>query len=147
MDSAKAEKLKIKYGLEEKMKKSKKTKEKEEVKKERSKIFEALVPAIVDLTQQIKKHLHYYQSHDFHEHLPSKNNSVSKILLCGGGLTLKGLPELLSSELKLPVELGNPWINILKEGEKETKQLSFDESQSYTTALGLAIRGVKEDDN
>jgi type IV pilus assembly protein PilM len=147
IDLVKAEKLKIKYGLEEKIKQKSRSKEKEEIKKERSRIFESLVPAIVDLTQQIKKHLHYYQTHDFHEHLPSKNNSVSKILLCGGGSTLNGLAELLSSELKLPVEIGNPWINILKEGKKETKQLSFNESQSYTTALGLAIRGVEENDN
>jgi hypothetical protein len=41
--------------------------------------------------------------------------------------------------------LGNPWVNILPEGKKETK-LSFEESLKYTTALGLALRAIKEND-
>lgn len=156
-----AERLKIKYGLEEKVEleiKDKKT----EIRKEKGKIFEALVPALVDLVQQIKKHLDYYQAHASHEHLPppttfQENNSdkskpqkvvggkgVSKILLCGGGANLKGLTELLTLELKIPVELGNPWVNILPEPQKETPELPFEKSLGYTTALGLALRGIEE---
>jgi len=68
---------------------------------------------------------------------------ISKVLLCGGGANLKGLPELLSSELKIPVEIGNPWINILPEFKKEKSKLSLETSLSYTTAFGLALRGVE----
>lgn len=138
-----AERLKIKYGLEEKIKLEigdRKT----EKKKERSKIFEALIPALVDLVQQIKRHLDYYRTHASHEHLPPNGKGVSKILLCGGGANLKGLTEFLSLELKLPVELGNPWINILSEGEKINSKISFLESLKYTTAFGLALRGIKK---
>ena len=137
-----AERLKIKYGLEEKVKleiKDKKT----EIRKERGKVFEALVPALVDLTQQIKRYLSYYQTHAAHEHLPPDGKGVSKILLCGGGANLKGLPELLSIELKIPVETGNPWLNILPESLTEVPELSLEKSLSYTTALGLALRGIK----
>ncbi|PIP24674.1 MAG: hypothetical protein COX33_00685, partial [Candidatus Nealsonbacteria bacterium CG23_combo_of_CG06-09_8_20_14_all_36_125] len=106
-------------------------------------IFEALIPALVDLTQQIKRYLEYYQTHASHEHLPPDGKGVSKILLCGGGANLKGLPELLSLELRIPTELGNPWINILAEGKKVSK-LPFEKSLSYTTAIGLALRGIKQ---
>jgi len=138
-----AEKLKIKYGLGEKTK-LKFENGKASLKKDRGKIFEALIPALVDLIQQIKRYLDYYQTHASHEHLPPNGKGVSKIFLCGGGANLKGLPDLLSLELKLPVELGNPWINILPEGKREAGKLSFEESLQYTTALGLALRGIKE---
>lgn len=139
-----AERLKIKHGLEEKVRLKIKD-EKTKIKKERGKIFEALVPALVDLVQQIKKHLEYYQTYASHEHLPPDGRGVAKILLCGGGANLKGLIELLALELKIPVERGNPWVNILPEDQKETMDLPFEKSLGYTTALGLALRGIEAD--
>lgn len=138
-----AEKLKMRWGLEEKIK-LKIEGEKTEMKRERGKIFEALVPVLVDLIQQIKKHLDYYQTHASAEHLIGEDKKVSRILLCGGGANLKGLSELLTLELKIPVELGNPWVNILPDGRKETAKLTLEKSLSYATALGLALRGMEE---
>lgn len=134
-----AEKLKIKYGLGEEMELKL---EKGETRLKKGKIFEALIPALVDLVQQIKKYLDYYQTHTSHDHLLPDGKGVSKILLCGGGANLKGLPEFLSLELKMPVEKGNPLINILAKKEKEI-ELSFENSLKYTTALGLALRGIE----
>ncbi len=142
VDFIEAKKLKIKYGLEEKIKVKIKG-EGSNIKKERGKIFEALIPALVDLIQQIKKHLYYYQTHATHEHLPPGESRVSKILLCGGGSNLKGFSEFLSSELKLPVELGNPWVNILPKGQKSISKFPQKENLRYATALGLALRGIK----
>lgn len=139
---AEAERLKIKYGLEERLELKIKN-EKTEVKRGQGKIFEALVPALVDLIQQIKRHLDYCQSHADHEYLSPNGKRVTNILLCGGGANLKGLSELLTLELKIPVELANPWVNILSEDQKETSELSFERSLGYTTALGLALRGIK----
>lgn len=144
VNSEEAERLKIKYGLEEKI--QLKIKNGVERKVERGKIFEALVPALVDLIQQIKRYLNYYQTHATHEHLAPNGHDISKILLCGGGANLKGLPELLSLELKTPVELGNPWVNILPESLKEVPELSFEKSLGFATALGLALRGVRGED-
>jgi type IV pilus assembly protein PilM len=138
---AEAERIKIKYGLEERI--ELKIKNRTKIKREKGEIFEALIPVLVDLIQQIKRHLAYYQTHASHEHLPPDDREVSKILLCGGGANLKGLTELLALELKIPVELVNPWVNILAKGQRETPELSFEKSLSYTTALGLALRGVK----
>lgn len=141
----KAEELKKKWGLEEKIKFG--IRDRKTVKIiERGKIFEALIPALVDLIEQIRKYLAYYQSHASHEHLPvNSQGGVKKVLLCGGGANLKGLPNFLALELKLPVEISNPWVNILPEFLKETRQLPFEKSLGYTTALGLALRGIKHD--
>ena len=46
-------------------------------------------------------------------------------------------------ELKIPVEIGNPWINILKEKNEEA-ELTKEQSLSYTTVLGLALKAIKE---
>jgi len=157
IDLISAEKLKLKYGLETKTR---------EIKRQ---IFDALIPPLTDLIEQIKKHLDYYQSHASHEHLLpsgkgvhsqtnkgySKNRAkrsnqssmgVKKILLCGGGANLIGLTNFLSNELNLPVEPANPWINILPKVQEKILGLSSEKSLSYTTAIGLALRGVKNHD-
>lgn len=126
-----AEKLKRKYGLKQKNKEGKL-------------VYEALLPKLTDLVRQIRKYISYYLAHASHEHLPPNGKGVSKILLCGGGANLKGLTDFLSLELKLPVELANPWVNILPRPLKEVPELPYKESLGYTTALGLALRGIKE---
>lgn len=135
VDLDQAEKLKLKYGLE-----GKSTKTGKEV-------FEALIPALTDLTEQIKKYLDYYQTHVSHEHLPPDGKGIEKILICGGGAKLKGLPSFLSLQLKTPVEIGNPWINILPSaGQPKEEILIYKEEGSleYATVLGLALRGVRK---
>lgn len=132
-DLAEAEKLKIKYGLEV-IKKTRATK----------KIFEAMTPILRDLVEQIKRYINYYQTHASREHLSSNNREIEKIILCGRGANLKGLTDFLSAELKIPAELGNPWVNILPEPLKEVPALSLEESLGYTAALGLALRGIEK---
>jgi type IV pilus assembly protein PilM len=130
-DLVEAERLKIEYGLQPKVKKGKE-------------IFEALIPALTDLIEQIKRYLVYYQTHAAHEHLPPDGKGeVKKVFLCGGGANLKGLPKFLSSQLKIPVEIGNPWINILADPSKGPAELPLESALGHATALGLALRGVR----
>ena len=131
IDPEEAEKLKIKYGLQ------------TQATKEGGEVFDALIPPLTDLIEQIKKCLDYYQSHSAHEHLPPDGQEMKKVFLCGGGANLKGLPALLSQQLELPVEVGNPWINILDEKNKEKPKIPLEESLKYATAIGLALRGIK----
>ncbi|MBZ9572719.1 type IV pilus assembly protein PilM [Patescibacteria group bacterium] len=121
----KAEELKLKHGLE-----------------GEKKIFEAMIPPLTDLVEQIKTHLDYYHSHEKEDRLLHDRKEMEKILLCGGGSLLKGLVGFLASNLKIGVKLGNPWVNILTEPLKEVPELPFEKSLGYTTALGLALRGV-----
>lgn len=103
------------------------------------KAFNSIVPVITDLVEQIKKYLDYYETHS--ENPISKK--ATKIILSGCGASIKGLNDFLSFETKIPVEFGNPWINILSESSKKLPDLSFKESLNYTTALGLALRGAR----
>jgi len=100
------------------------------------KILDAIIPALTDLTKQIKKHLDYY-----HSHAPAGQTvqRVEKILLCGGGANLKGLASFLSDSLQLKVELGNPWVNVFPASSKEILPITLEQSMCYATAMGLAL--------
>lgn len=126
-----AEKLKLKYGLKGKQ-------------SEGRKVREALIPVLTDLVEQIKRRLDFYQTHSSHEHLLPGEKGIKKIFLCGEGANLDGITDFLADHLGIPVEIGNPWQNILLERRKEELQLSYKKSLEYTAALGLALRGIKE---
>ena len=108
-------------------------------------ILSAIMPPLTDLVEQIKTHMNYYYSYEEKNKVKTKK-AISKIILCGGGANLKGLVNYLISQLKLEVELGNPWVNILEQPMNDVPRLSLSDSLSYSTALGLALRGI-EDEN
>lgn len=129
LDIQKAEELKKTYGLERRGK------------SEGGKVFEALVPSLVDLAEQIKKYIDYYASHAAHQHLLQEERSIQKVLLAGGGANLPGLPQFLEQELNAEVHIGDPWVNIMSKQGGALPPIPFGESLRYTTALGLALRG------
>ncbi|TSC75838.1 MAG: hypothetical protein G01um101430_8 [Parcubacteria group bacterium Gr01-1014_30] len=130
VDLKEAEKLKVKYGIKKK------------------EIFDAATPTLIALVEQIGKYLNYYKNHASHEHISTPISGgavkpgVEKIFISGGGANLKGLMDFLELEFRVPVLLGNPWANILPEPLREVPDLPFEESLRYTTALGLALRGI-----
>lgn len=124
IDLQEAEQLKLEHGVKNK------------------KVFEATKPLLTELVDQIQKYLSYYKDHSSHEHLGLDKAGIARILLSGGGANMEGLTDFLSLELKIPASKGNPWVNILPEPLKEVPGLSYEESLKYTTALGLALRGV-----
>lgn len=104
------------------------------------KIFEALEPAIKNIVSQIQDYSDYYSSHPQHEHITAPK--ISKIILCGGDANLTGIAPYISSILKLPVELGNPWTNILPSPLKEIPLMPYEKSLAFTSCLGIALRGA-----
>ena len=108
------------------------------------KIFDALIPILTDFAEQIKHFIDYFKDFGRVEYVP--DGRVVKIILCGGEANLIGLADFLSSSLNLPVELGDPLINISKCAFSKKDRDSFGEQfLSFATAIGLAIRGASED--
>jgi len=103
-------------------------------------IFSALVPILTDLTEQIQHYIDYFKDFKKTECVP--DGMVKKIILCGGESRLIGLTNFISSSLKLPVELGNPLINV-----SPFKSIFPNNNQRqalpYATVIGLAIKGVE----
>lgn len=108
--------------------------------RENKSVYEAMIPPLTDFKEQIEKYIEFYAARSEHAH--SGVSAVSKVLLCGGGTTIKGLDKYLALSLGIPVEIGNPWVNILKPPLRETPELPFVESVRYATALGLALAYV-----
>lgn len=109
--------------------------------KKGNEVLTILLPTLNSLVQRIKEYIVFHREHATpHEH--GSAGEISKILLCGGGANLRGLPQFLSERLKIPSVCGNPWVNILKPPIKEIPKLSYQESLTYTTVLGLALRDI-----
>jgi len=134
VDLNEAEKIKINNGLA------------AEDKSLNSKILEAAAPVLGELVAQIKKYIDFYLEHFFHEHLAA-GGKVEKIILCGGGSSLKGLPDFLSQKLNTPVETADALKDILparKNRQKNPVYSAIKNPLSFATALGLAERGIIE---
>jgi len=141
-----ADKLGIDFSQAEKIKKNYNLNEKDKDGKSKD-VFEAMTPVLVELVNQTKKHIDFYRTHASHEHLlPSETpGEIKKIILCGGGANLKGLDGFLEKQIGMPVEIGNPWINVFPESSAKKRVLSSARSLSFATAIGLALRGAQSD--
>ena len=102
------------------------------------KLFESLNSIVSVIKNEAAKQAAYWASQNEDD---KKNDKISKIILCGGESTLAGLPEFLSYELKMRVELGNPWVNAVS-FEDYIPEIEMRDSLAYSTAIGLALRQV-----
>ncbi len=109
------------------------------------KLAEILAPILSDFIKEIWRYLAFYSEHALHEHLPETNKGkIREIIITGGLANFKGLKEFLQKELGLKVQLANPWVNVLVPPLNSMPELDLAQSQQYTTAIGLALRGVSE---
>ena len=122
---AAAEKLKIERGL-------------LTIKNQRA-LFDAILPIVSVLRDEIVKHYFWWESRRSEQARPDR--SIERIIICGGQATLPGLIDYLNLNLDWPVELGNPWTNIFS-FEDYIPELNLNQALRYTTALGLALRGL-----
>ncbi|MBI3631263.1 MAG: type IV pilus assembly protein PilM, partial [Candidatus Staskawiczbacteria bacterium] len=83
----------------------------EKEKKEHYSIDKTTESVSHELVAQIKKYINFYHGHSFHDDF-SGNDNIEKIILSGPGANLENISDFLSKELKILVELGNPFINI-----------------------------------
>lgn len=119
-------------------------------------IYKILSNTIEDLREKVKKSFDYYEN-NFAEF-----GKINKIYLSGGGANIKGLSEIIQNSVNIKVEKANALQNISDLDEKFIKLLSEthslnlgeenknknkmsitqDVSLTYSTAIGLALRGV-----
>lgn len=98
-------------------------------------LFNAVAPVIESLIVEIEKSIDFYLSN------LKYSLAIDRVVLCGGGSNMLGLLPYVSQRLRLPVELGNPWVNV--ELGKHVPLIERKRSVQYSTAIGLALRNVK----
>lgn len=120
-----AEDIKKKFGLNPEM--------------EGGKIFLILQKEILEIVKEIRRIENYFKQ--------KTGKEIEKIILTGGSALLPYLPEYLSENLEKKVSIGDPWakinIDIFKEG-KSLKEILEIDSILYSTAIGLALRGLEK---
>ncbi len=112
--------------------------EAEEIKEEfglkNNKVLSAIEPDLELILGELKRIIKYYENRG------QKAAKIESGLLCGGSAPLSGLAEYLSKKLNLNIELGNPWVNI---SVYPLKPVSKATASQYTTAIGLALKGIE----
>jgi len=101
-----------------------------------SPVLKAAMPVLENFTVEIEKSIDFYLNNLHY----SKN--IDAIVLCGGGSNMQGLLPFLARRLGRPVEFGNPWVNIRL--GKQLPLIDRNHSVQYSTAIGLALRGLDE---
>lgn len=102
------------------------------------KIFESLIPATTDLAEQVKRYMDFYQNKNC-------GGKITRTLLCGEGCNIAGLPDIFSSLLGIPCEIGDVWQNIFSPKNGEIPDLNCDLAPKFAAAIGAAIRGASFD--
>ncbi|MDP2708671.1 MAG: pilus assembly protein PilM [bacterium] len=144
-----AEKAKIICGLDEK--------------KANGVIKNILADTTKKLIEKIKESLSYYENY-FYQYGP-----LNQILICGGGANIPELTKIIGKELSVEVKVGDALTNIneatnkleeifikkynfkdksgeINKGSEKNLTFKQNNSTSFTTAFGLALRGVLVDE-
>lgn len=95
-------------------------------------IFKSVRPLLENLSVEIEKTI------DFYHNISKNTGEIERIVISGGGASLKGLIPYLTTRLEKEVILGDPWIN-LNLG-KNLPPISKDNSLRYAVVIGLAMR-------
>ena len=99
-----------------------------------NKMFDIILPMINILVSEVKK------INDLH--FVNNKEKVKKIILTGGSVGIPGLVEHFVKELDIPVEIGDPWKNIIY-NDSLSDQLEKN-SPFFSVAIGLALRGFEK---
>ncbi len=107
-------------------------------KQERERSLRIFKPILSNLIQELNRTIDFYN-----ENLLIDDKKIEKIILVGGGSSLKGLVSYVALHLKKDVIQGDPWKNV--QFKKQIPPISKEKAQSYITAIGLALRGCEDE--
>lgn len=103
--------------------------------KENEEYLAAMVSAVSVIRDEVLMRLEYWQSHATQQGRPQ----VTRAILVAGNSTVLGLPEYLEASLKIPVQLGDVFVN-LASPKTWHPPITRTQSLAYGTAIGLALR-------
>jgi len=95
---------------------------------------EAVMASLSILRDEINRLFIYWQTHRKEE----SEGGIEQIYLCGGGANLKGLPEYLSSSLRVPIVVADPWVNV-NAFDAYVPEIEKRYALGYTSVIGLAL--------
>ncbi len=109
--------------------------------KEHQNVKAALATVVDNLLIEVRNIIKFHDEHS--------TEKINQIMLCGGTSKLSHITSYMYQKLvdldHIDIVLGNPWVNIFNPNSKDKKAapLSREDSLSYTTAIGLAMRALE----
>lgn len=100
----------------------------------KSPIFKAAEPILENIVLEIERTIDFFTSNL--KYAPT----IDRVILCGGGSNLQGLVPYMTRRLNRLVEAGDPWA-ATNLGEA-LPIIPREKSISYSTAIGLALKGI-----
>lgn len=105
-------------------------------------VFVALAPVITIIGDELVRAMSYYRTHATHAHGATSN--IERILISGGDGNLRGLDTYLTGVLRIPVERADPFSVMHDTLAYDIPPLTKREALSFTTAIGLALREIRQ---
>ncbi len=102
----------------------------------KSPVLKAAEPVLESIAVEIERSI------DFYVNSLRYSSGIDSIVLCGGGSNMNGFLPYMTKRLGKPVESGNPWVNV--QLGHEIPIIDKRRSVQYSTAIGLALRGLDE---
>lgn len=99
-------------------------------------VFDILYPLVKELNSEIQRSIDYFTGQQ-----TVSDVNIEKIILSGGSAQLKGLAELISSDLKMPVEIFRPLESFSISGLKKDIDVT---SPALAVVTGLALRRIDD---
>jgi Tfp pilus assembly PilM family ATPase len=97
-------------------------------------VYDALYTSVKSIADEINIRISYWNTKDIaHEH-----RQIQSLILCGGSVNMKGLPQYLTQTLGVRVEKANVWRNAFSI-EDIIPPIDRRHSFGYATAVGLGI--------
>jgi type IV pilus assembly protein PilM len=103
-------------------------------------LFPVLLNTISILRDELNKHYIYWHTSDE----TAKRPKIEKIIFVGGNANMIGLSSYIATSMKVSVGIGNVWANMMLQ-DGAVPEISFDDSLSYATAIGLALADYYHD--
>lgn len=100
--------------------------------------FSSLLGALSVLRDEINRLLAYWKEHRALAG-GGAGGEIESIILCGRDSSINGFREYVGANVKLPVVLGNVWLNTFS-FDDYVPPIQFDDSLGYAAAIGLALR-------
>lgn len=97
-------------------------------------ILEIMDGSISELARQIIKSIDHY-----HEYFLPRNK-INRLILCGGGANMENISRILADKTGIRTAISDPFANIHSYNHK---YFTPQKSQSFATALGLALMGLE----
>ncbi len=118
---AEAHVIKTKYGL--------------GLSKKQREITECLSPILEQMLKEIRRMIRYYEERS------GTQRKIGQIVTMGGGANMPGLSEHMTSALRLPVRMCDPWQHMNFNGLQPPNTV---EKSMYVTVAGLALMNPEE---